>query len=72
LLKVLACEKIHAAGTVRANRKGQTPFISGKEIKKLPRGASEEIVKKDQDVVMVRWQILFSIKFYWNWRNRLC
>jgi hypothetical protein len=37
------------------NRIGQTPFITGQEEKKLPRGASEEIFSKDQDVVMVWW-----------------
>jgi hypothetical protein len=34
---------------------GQTPFITGQEEKKLPRGASEELFSKDQDVVMVLW-----------------
>lgn len=55
LLELLAIDGIKAAGTVRINRFGKPPLTNSKEIKKLGRGSSEEIVSVDEQIVLTRW-----------------
>ncbi|XP_039287703.1 piggyBac transposable element-derived protein 3-like isoform X2 [Nilaparvata lugens] len=55
LLQLLKARKIYAAGTVRVNRFCNPPLYNDKEMKKKERGAIDELVTIEEDIVMVKW-----------------
>lgn len=55
LFQILAQKKIYAAGTIRMDRFAKPPFKSDREMKKIGRGCSDEIVSCDGTVSCVKW-----------------
>lgn len=55
LFRYLKSKQIKACGTVRMNRFSNPPFSSDKDLLKQPRGHSEELFSKDNDVVLTKW-----------------
>lgn len=53
LMQLLKIKGIRAAATARVDRFAKPPFSD--KLKNIPRGAMQEVVSCDRDVVMVRW-----------------
>ncbi|KAI4469673.1 transposase is4 [Holotrichia oblita] len=54
LLQILKSKKIFAAGTIRINRFSNPPVLGDKELKRMGRGAHDEVTSEDKDVVLVK------------------
>lgn len=55
LLQVLKHRKIFAAGTVRVNRFFSPTLMHDSEIRKKERGFSDQVVSRDNNVVLTKW-----------------
>lgn len=55
LFQALKMKGILAASTARVDRFASPPFIALGELKKKGRGAMQEVVSKEKDVILVRW-----------------
>ena len=55
LMKYLLSQGIYAVATLRANRSRNCPVSSEKDLKKNGRGAMEEVVETEKEIVTCAW-----------------
>lgn len=56
LIEILKQRSINAACTIRINRFSNPQFLSDSVLKKQGRGSSDEMISKEGDIVIIKWQ----------------
>lgn len=55
LFQWLKNRQIYAVGTIRINRFGNPPLLSDKDMKKKPRGFSQEVLSDNGNLIIAKW-----------------
>jgi len=55
LFQWLKNRQIYAVGTIRINRFGNPPLLSDKDMKKKPRGFSQEVLSDNGNLIITKW-----------------
>lgn len=66
MLQWLRKKRIYAASTARIDRFYKPPFTPDNEMKKQPRGTSEEVLSLDGEVILTKWYDNISVTMAFN------